>query len=194
MGPGNEQWPVLRFTIAPLYSKSKKVNGPVSTLKEIMHNILEIFNWSAVVRPGTKGGGGGGGDTPLGLSNGRQNPEKSNPNRQIANKRHQIRVNSVWFLTLVGNFRKNSDVSRQNCVLHPPQRRHLAPGLAVGTVFCVCHGPVFQEKDPTWTRPSLAHREGVGTRFEKDWYKLNVIYDPVSEEDKIIFGPDELVH
>ena len=41
----------------------------------------------------------------------------------------EIRMNVAQILAQVNDFGENADVSRQNCVLHPPRRQLLALGL-----------------------------------------------------------------
>ena len=41
-GPGNERWPVVKFTVAPLILPYKIVYGPVSAWSKIFHGPVEI--------------------------------------------------------------------------------------------------------------------------------------------------------
>ena len=42
MGPGNERWPVVKFTVAPFNLPYKIVYGPVSAWSKIFHGPVEI--------------------------------------------------------------------------------------------------------------------------------------------------------
>ena len=42
-GPGNERWPVVKFTVAPLILLYKIAYGPVTAWPQIFHGPVEIF-------------------------------------------------------------------------------------------------------------------------------------------------------